>query len=79
MGLLAHIRAELTAAQAPRCKTCILLERVTDQDRREFRESVGIVHGSVLAKALNALLAELGIDDKVGESSVRAHIRMQHP
>lgn len=78
MGLLAHIRAESGSAAAHKCKTCAVLEHVTDEDRSDFREAASIVNGAALARALTSRLVELGVPDSVGAGSVRTHIREKH-
>lgn len=79
MSLAALIKAETTANTGHECKTCRVLERLTPQDRADFRQAVDVgVPGAVLARALTARLAELGADVTIGEQSVRRHIERGH-
>lgn len=78
MSLAALIKAETTNSTGHECKTCIILARLTDQDRADFQAAAGNVPGAVLARALTARLAELGLDLSIGESSVRKHVADRH-
>lgn len=79
MSLAALIKAETTTNTGHSCKTCDILERLTDQDRADFTAAVTAqIPGAVLARALTSRLAELDIDLAVGESSVRTHVARQH-
>ena len=76
MSLASLIREQMVPVV--KCKTCMLLDRLPEQDRDEFEAARSQVAGSVLARALTARLAELGIEEAVGETSVRLHIRERH-
>ena len=78
MSLAALIR-EQSAPARPACKTCLMLDRLTDEDRADFTAAVQAeVAGSVLARAITARLKELDIDDSLGAGSVRTHIDQSH-
>ena len=76
MSLASLIREQMVPVV--KCKTCIALRRLPEEDRVEFEAARGQVPGSILCRALTARLAELGIDETAGESSVRLHIRERH-
>lgn len=76
MSLASLIREQMVPVV--KCRTCIVLTKVTAEDRTEFEAARGAVPASILAKALSARLHELDIDETVGESSVRTHIRERH-
>ena len=76
MRLASHITAQMHPLQ--RCKTCVTLGALTAEDRADFTAAVGKYPGSIIARALNARLPELGREDTVSEESVRRHIRDGH-
>jgi len=76
MRLASHITALICPTQ--RCKTCANLDALTDEDRADFTAAIGKYPGSIIARALNARLPELGREDTVSEESVRRHIRDGH-
>jgi len=76
MRLASHITAQIRPAQ--KCKTCATLDALTDEDRADFTDALGKYPGSIIARALNARLIELGREDTVSEESVRRHIRDGH-
>lgn len=76
MSLASLIREQMVTPV--RCKTCILLEQMPQQDRDEFKAAGTQVPASILARALTARLHELGIDDAPAQGSVRVHIRDGH-
>lgn len=79
MSLAALIKAETTTSTGHECKTCMVLARLTDQDRADFTEAVTArTQGTVLARALNGRLEEIGSDLTIGPESVRAHIARRH-
>lgn len=78
MRLLEHVRVQQAPA-TPRCRTCLYLAKLTTEDRQDFIDAHDAgIPGSVIAAAVNARLAELGIDGAVGAGSVRTHIREKH-
>ena len=76
MSLASLIREQMVPVV--KCKTCLILNRLPEEDRADFEAARGQVAGSVLARALTARLTELGIDETMGETSVRQHIRERH-
>jgi hypothetical protein len=79
MSLAALIQTSRTDCTGHQCKTCIVLGRLTPQDRGDFAQYAQDGEtAAVLTRALNARLAELGIDLTIGPQSVREHIRRGH-
>lgn len=78
MSLASLIREQMVPVV--KCKTCVLLERLPQQDRDEFEaaRSNPKITGAILARAVTGRLAELGIDEALGDSSVRTHLRERH-
>ena len=76
MSLAAHLTAQIQPRV--KCMTCIILAQLSDEDRADFGSAAGTYPASVIARALNAQLTELGREDTVSEGSVRKHIRDGH-
>ena len=76
MSLAAHITAQIHPQV--KCRTCVILAQMSDEDRADFDAVVGTHPASVIARAITAELAEQGKADTVSESSVRKHIREGH-
>jgi len=78
MSLAALIKAESTPAR-PKCKTCLILELLTEEDRDDFQRAAEMgVQGAILSRAITKRAAELGLDEKLGQASVRFHLQ-GHP
>jgi len=78
MSLAALIKAQQTS-NTPTCKTCLLLPTLDDTDRDDFAAAAAAgVQPAVIARALCDRFAELGREDRVGDGSVRTHIRERH-
>ena len=59
-----------------RCKTCVVLDMLTADDRSDFTDSAS--HGikaPVLARAISVKMRLLAIDGSLGAASVRDHLR----
>lgn len=79
MSLAANIRDAEPTPSLDRCKTCFVLKALTSEDRQDFQAAVlARKSGSVLTRAIRARLSELGIEETVGETSVRSHINERH-
>lgn len=78
MSLAQTIAAEQVARERVKCKTCITLAALTDDDRADFAAAKS-VPGSVLAAALATRYTEVtGEPFKLDPGSVRTHIREGH-
>ena len=76
MSLAAHITAQIHPRV--KCRTCVILAQMSDEDRADFATAVVAHPASVIARAITAELVEQGKTDAVSESSVRKHIREGH-
>jgi len=76
MSLAAHITAQIHPQV--KCRTCVILAQMSDEDRADFDSAAGTHPASVIARAITAELVEQGRTDAVSESSVRKHIREGH-
>ena len=76
MSLAAHLTAQIQPRV--KCRTCIILTQLSAEDRADFSSAAGTYPASVIGRAINAQLTELGRTDTVSEGSVRKHIRDGH-
>jgi len=76
MSLAAHITAQIQPRV--KCRTCVILAQLSDEDRADFAAAAGTHPSSVIARAISAQLLELGRTDTISEGSVRKHIRDGH-
>ena len=76
MRLAAHITAQIQPRV--KCRTCVILAQMSDEDRADFDAGVVAHPASVLARAITTKLLELGRTDTISEGSVRKHIRDGH-
>ena len=72
MRLAAHITAQIDPAQ--KCKTCFILESLTDEDRADFAAAVGTCSLRSIADGINSKMVELEREDRIGRSAVGTHI-----
>ena len=78
MSLAQTIAAEQVARERVKCKTCLTLAALTDEDRADFL-AASQASGAILAAALAKRYTEVtGEPYKIEAGSVRAHIREGH-